>query len=107
MIDANKLSISKSWRTFGACLKEDPELFFPIGQSATAMRQALNARQICNGCPVMGMCLEWSLATGQDDGIWGGLDPVERRAISRRRRQVARLLNDQETNDFARGQVSS
>jgi WhiB family redox-sensing transcriptional regulator len=35
-------------------------------------------------------CLEWSLVTFQDAGVWGGLDEEERRQIRRlRRRAVA------------------
>jgi WhiB family redox-sensing transcriptional regulator len=34
-------------------------------------------------------CLEWSLATFQDAGVWGGLDEEERRVIRRARRREA------------------
>ena len=34
-------------------------------------------------------CLEWSLSTFQDAGVWGGLDEEERRVIRRARRREA------------------
>jgi len=45
---------------------------------------------VCRSCPMRSPCLEWSLATFQDAGVWGGLDEEERRQIRRlRRRAVA------------------
>lgn len=37
------------------------------------------ARAECAACPVREMCLEYAIETGQQHGIWGGLDPEERR----------------------------
>jgi hypothetical protein len=34
-------------------------------------------------------CLEWALETGQDAGIWGGLDEDERRAERSRRKNAS------------------
>ena len=62
------------WLSDAACIGEDPELFFPIGASPPAADQALRAKAICRSCPVRSACLEWSLATYQDAGVWGGLD---------------------------------
>jgi len=39
------------------------------------------ARTICASCPVREMCLEYAIETGQQHGIWGGLDPEERRKV--------------------------
>lgn len=48
------------------------------------------ARLICAGCTVRTQCLEEALAAGEQDGIWGGLTPEERRAeVRRRNRGVA------------------
>ncbi len=78
------------WLSDAACIGEDPELFFPIGATPPAADQALRAKAICRSCPVRSVCLEWSLATYQDAGVWGGLDEEERREIRRlRRRAVA------------------
>ena len=78
------------WLVDAACIGADPELFFPIGTSRPAADQAIRAKAICGSCRVRSACLEWSLATYQDAGVWGGLDEEERREIRRlRRRAVA------------------
>jgi WhiB family redox-sensing transcriptional regulator len=78
------------WLSNAACIGEDPELFFPIGTSPPAADQAFRAKAVCRSCPVRSPCLEWSLVTFQDAGVWGGLDEEERRQIRRlRRRAVA------------------
>ena len=75
------------WLSDAACIGEDPELFFPIGVSAPAAEQTQRAKRICRRCSVRAECLEWSLATYQDAGVWGGLDEEERREIRRARRR--------------------
>ena len=78
------------WLSDAACIGEDPELFFPIGTSEGALSQVAEAKTVCHACSVRADCLEWSLATFQDAGVWGGLDEEERRQIRRlRRRAVA------------------
>jgi WhiB family transcriptional regulator, redox-sensing transcriptional regulator len=78
------------WLPAAACIGEDPDLFFPIGSSEPAAQQAARAKAVCRSCTVRAECLEWSLATYQDAGVWGGLDEEERREIRRaRRRSVA------------------
>ena len=68
----------------GACHGQDPELFFPIGNTGPALRQLEDAKQICRRCPVIDECLTWALKTGQDAGVWGGMSEEERRALKRR-----------------------
>ena len=68
------------WRHRAACRDEDPELFFPAGTSGPALLQVEQAKAVCRRCPVIGECLSWALATGQDHGIWGGATERERRA---------------------------
>jgi WhiB family transcriptional regulator, redox-sensing transcriptional regulator len=80
------------WRQCAGCLGVDTELFFPIGVTGPAVEQAERAKAVCAGCSVRGECLEWALATGQHDGIWGGLGEDERRALrrARQRRQASK-----------------
>ena len=61
------------WRNRAACLDEDPELFFPIGNTGPALQQIEEAKAVCRRCPVMDTCLKWALESGQDAGVWGGL----------------------------------
>jgi WhiB family redox-sensing transcriptional regulator len=69
---------TNNWRLFAQCTDSDPELFFPIGNSAVARRQTVNAKAICAQCPVRTRCLEWARATDQMYGVWGGLAESER-----------------------------
>jgi WhiB family transcriptional regulator, redox-sensing transcriptional regulator len=46
-----------TWRDGAACLDEDPELFFPIGNSYPAILQTEKAKVVCRRCEVMATCL--------------------------------------------------
>ncbi|MER5781287.1 WhiB family transcriptional regulator [Streptomyces mobaraensis] len=72
------------WRHNAVCREEDPELFFPIGNTGPALLQIEEAKAVCRHCPVMEQCLQWALESGQDFGVWGGLSEDERRAMKRR-----------------------
>ena len=67
--------------SWGACRDQDPELFFPIGSAAPALAQVAEAKTVCAGCQVRADCLSYAIATGQDDGVWGGTTEEERRVI--------------------------
>lgn len=73
------------WRHRALCRDEDPELFFPVGNSGPALLQIEEAKAVCMRCPVREQCLEFALASGQDAGVWGGLSEDERRSLKRRR----------------------
>ncbi len=45
------------WRHRAACLTEDPELFFPIGNSGPAIAQIEQAKRVCSHCEVSDVCL--------------------------------------------------
>ena len=80
------------WVYRARCRTEDPELFFPIGTTPTAMVQIEAAKAVCQLCDVREECLQWAMATEQEAGVWGGLSEDERRALRRaRRRQAAGL----------------
>ncbi len=71
------------WRDHAACLRADPDLFFPVGPAGPALRQADEAKRICLTCPVRTPCLRWALDQDILSGIWGGTTEDERRAIRR------------------------
>jgi WhiB family redox-sensing transcriptional regulator len=75
------------WVHRARCKDEDPELFFPIGNTGPAAQQIDMAKAICLVCDVRQECLEWAIATGQDAGVWGGLSEDERRAVRRARKR--------------------
>ncbi|SOD67049.1 WhiB family transcriptional regulator, redox-sensing transcriptional regulator [Streptomyces zhaozhouensis] len=72
------------WRHNAVCRDEDPELFFPVGETGPALTQTETAKAVCRTCPVMEQCLQWALATSQEYGVWGGASEEERRAMKRR-----------------------
>ncbi len=47
------------------------------------------AKAICGLCGVRVECLEFALASREPDGIWGGLNPRQRRRLLRDRQSVA------------------
>ncbi|GAA1924043.1 WhiB family transcriptional regulator [Streptantibioticus ferralitis] len=75
-----------------ACADEDPELFFPIGNTGPALLQSEEAKAVCRlRCPLMESCLQGALDRNES-GVWGGTDEGDRRRIKRRaarRRTVA------------------
>ena len=52
------------WRNRAACLTEDPELFFPIGNTGPALLQIEEAKRVCARCQVRDKCLQWALDAG-------------------------------------------
>ena len=79
-----------TWRNRSACLDEDPELFFPIGNTGPALLQIEEARVVCCRCEVVETCLSWAVESRQDAGVWGGQSDDERRALKRRNASVRR-----------------
>ena len=58
------------WRHKAICRDEDPELFFPVGNSGPALAQIADAKLVCARCPVTADCLSWALKSGQDAGVY-------------------------------------
>ena len=82
-----------SWREHALCRDTDPELFFPVGTTGSALVQIAEAKRVCAECAARVECLDFALTTNQDSGIWGGLSEEERRAIRRRRAAKDRARN--------------
>ncbi len=76
------MSDDESWMAEGHCRFYPPAAFFP-----TDARGVLEARAICEECPVKSPCLEFALANHIEHGVWGGCSERERRKIQKRRRQ--------------------
>jgi WhiB family redox-sensing transcriptional regulator len=71
----------RSWMHRARCQGMADEVFFPTD----AVRGAGDeAKAVCRHCPVIEPCLEFGL--GEDHGIWGGTNPLDRRRIRRERR---------------------
>lgn len=78
------------WRLRALCGAEDPELFFPIGNTGPAILQTEEAKAVCRRCVVRDQCLDWALEAKMDHGVWGGMSEEERRALKRRQSRSAR-----------------
>jgi WhiB family transcriptional regulator, redox-sensing transcriptional regulator len=78
------------WRSAGACLSADPDLFFPIATGAAAAREAARAQRVCASCQVRQECLDFAERNGEKDGIWGGTTPDERLRARRQRTRTRR-----------------
>ena len=83
---------TRDWRHRATCRDEDPELFFPIGNTGPALLQIEDAKAVCRRCDVVDQCLQWALESGQDAGVWGGMSEDERRALKRRAARARRRL---------------
>jgi WhiB family redox-sensing transcriptional regulator len=78
------------WQEHAACRSADPEIFWPPANTEPVLERYLpEAKRVCNTCPVAAECLAYALATGQDDGIWAGTTPAERRQLQLRQAESA------------------
>ena len=71
------------WAQHAVCTKAEPDALFVRG----AAQQV--AKQVCVGCPVIAECLADSLDNHTEFGVWGGMTERQRRALLKRRPQVA------------------
>ncbi|MFJ3658305.1 WhiB family transcriptional regulator [Streptomyces nigra] len=78
------LSTAAPERPQPACVGEDPELFFPIGDTGPALLQIEEAKAVCRRCPLIESCLQDALDRNETSGVWGGLSETERRKMKRR-----------------------
>lgn len=85
----------EDWRHEAACLEEDPELFFPIGNTGPALLQIEEAKAVCRRCTVAEVCLKWAMDTGQHYGVWGGNSEDERRRLQRRQSHRIRVRDSE------------
>jgi WhiB family redox-sensing transcriptional regulator len=66
-----------------ACRGEDPEMFFPIGDTGPALLQIEKAKAVCRRCRVIDQCRSWVDAHPKltEHGIWAALTPEERHPV--------------------------
>lgn len=76
-------AMRQDWAGLGACVAGDPDDLFVKG---AAQQQA---KVVCQRCPVIAECLAEALDHRTEFGVWGGMTERERRALLRRRPNVA------------------
>ena len=69
----------QSWVERAACKGADPETFHH--PSHAVLQQA---KKVCLDCPVQMQCLNDALVRGDQFGVWGGMEPEERRRLMQR-----------------------
>ncbi|MGW3445610.1 WhiB family transcriptional regulator [Streptomyces sp. NPDC001076] len=93
------LSRAPHWSDRAACREVERSIFFPEDfPKGLVLLVTREAKQVCAGCPVMEACLEAALDRPEPNGVWGGLDKDERRAL-RRRQQKRRRRTSQRQGD--------
>lgn len=79
------LHAEELWQDRAACRGPHTSLFFPpshFERKDDKEARESQAKSICATCPVRKPCLEYALRIREPHGIWGGLNEVERRALS-------------------------
>lgn len=71
------------WTSLASCRDSNPDDLFVQGAEQN------RAKRICRGCPVRTECLADALDSQVEFGVWGGMTERERRALLRRRPEVA------------------
>lgn len=75
------------WMHERACRDADPRKFDASTGEAPTSKRVLLAKETCQGCPVRVECLEFGI--NEEFGVFGGLAPVERKALREGRNAAA------------------
>jgi WhiB family redox-sensing transcriptional regulator len=73
---------NENWAAVAACQGKSDALFVKGAEQN-------RAKQVCGGCSVRAECLAEALDNRIEWGVWGGMTERERRALLRRRPNVA------------------
>jgi WhiB family transcriptional regulator, redox-sensing transcriptional regulator len=82
------IALTATWESRALCRDVDAGCFIPpLREESEAERRSreLAAKRVCAVCPVQPQCLDYALRMSEPFGIWGGLNEVERRALTRAR----------------------
>lgn len=83
-------SFGVEWQAGAACGPDNAELFLPPESGRIPKKHIERAKRICRDCPVVSECLEHALSNNlneTDDGIRGGMTPIERRELKNQNNQ--------------------
>jgi WhiB family redox-sensing transcriptional regulator len=67
------------------CQEVGVHVFFPSDEDSERFlpEETWYAKQVCKTCHQVDECLEYSMSENFEYGIFGGMTPVERRALAR------------------------
>ena len=90
------------WIAKAACQTSAPDELFVQGAAQN------RAKSVCMNCTVRTECLADAIDNRVEFGVWGGMTERERRALLRRRPNVASwsVLLQNASDDFARGTIA-
>ena len=75
----------------GTACRKDPDLFWSLNEQDIDA-----AKKLCRKCPLLIGCRKFAITDNQNEGVWGGLSPDERRKVKRaeraERRREARIM---------------
>lgn len=77
------------WATEALCAGKPTIAFYPEGRPGEMPTSWVHARDLCGRCPVADECLGYALDNRDAHGLWGGIPPKKRRALSRLPRDEA------------------
>lgn len=69
---------AKNWRDNAACRGDDTELYVPKPKEERGNKAVRYDRSVCENCPVLKDCLDYTLANNPPVGLWAGTLPKER-----------------------------
>jgi len=82
--------LTPTWMRHAACTRDafDPEWWWPNSRAVDDNTKL--AMLICRSCKIRDLCLDFAIANGEPEGVWGGCTPSQRKFIAaeRRRRQA-------------------
>lgn len=74
------------WQVRAACRGPQAAVFFPPPRherKAEKLERERRAKAICDECSVRSACFEYAINIGEQHGIWGGHNELERRRYLR------------------------
>jgi WhiB family transcriptional regulator, redox-sensing transcriptional regulator len=95
------MGFDTEWAARAACRSTDPDALFVQGAAQNRVKA------ICLGCQVRTECLADALDNRVEFGVWGGMTERERRALLRRRPNVAswRSLLENAMTEFEQQEI--
>jgi WhiB family redox-sensing transcriptional regulator len=75
------------------CRTTDPDAWFP--ETGEGNSKAIRyAKEMCKQCPLIVECGIYAIAAGEQHGIWGGLDAMQRNKIRSSRNKEAKRVRE-------------
>lgn len=100
------VDLQRRWLTDAACRSMPNDLFFydtNVRLTEPPTRKALEAwaeaKAVCETCPVLRQCARDSI--GEPDGVWGGMDPLQRHRVRASNSARVRKLPREEKREYA------